>query len=148
MNLVCEMDLADMGSVCGVMGDMSNFRRDEFTKVLEKAGCNGVMFCFRGEDDLAIAEMVKLFTCERRYYRSIMIYNPSFVYSMKPEIQVYLERLLDQVDMVMQLQWDVEELPVAVAVHSGHLVIADKKSEADIIGILDEIDYQGRITRL
>lgn len=144
MNIVSELDLINFGLTCGVIGEIEDNTKTRFVEMMKTERIWGVMFCFRGEVDIAVAECVLQIVCEHACFRSVMIYNPSFINYKSLAEQLYLERLLERVDLVVDLNWSIRELEIAVAIYCDRLVIAESWKE-DLMGVLVEIDCLEKI---
>lgn len=139
MNMVSELDLLDLGLICGVIGEIEDDTKTRFVGMMKTERIWGIMFCFRGEIDIAVAESVLQIVCEHACFRSVMIYNPSIERYKSLAERIYLERLLERVDVAVDLNWSIRELQIAVAIYCDRLVIAESWKD-DLVEDLVEID--------
>lgn len=133
MIYVNEMELFELGQLCGVVGKLTPGAEKRLAAVLNRIGCTCVLFCYRGEQDDLLVRFLQAYAKEKVTMRWVFINNEQGARKLPLSAQKTIDCIYSWVDMVLCSTWTIVDLPVCVAVHSDATICIAGEDGASIL---------------
>lgn len=127
-----EIDLFDLGVICGVVGSIPSETENSLPRIIDEYQCDCILFCYRGRQDDALIKAIFHQRQSKKRLRLILVLNESELITADLHAQIMTDRIIAQVDMVLHSTWPTEDLPVFVGVHSSYVVVFNAETERTI----------------
>lgn len=129
MVFVNEMELLELGQLCGIVGVLTTDVEKKLTDILNRSGCACILFCYRGKQDDQLVRFLQAYAAQKRSMRWVFINNEQCARRLSLSAQKMIDSIYSWVDMVLCSGWMLVDLPVLVAIHSDELVCLAEDSE-------------------
>lgn len=139
MVVIQETMMFSLGVICGVFGPIEHEDQDKLHRLLDRAQCNCILFCYRGvQDDELVRVLFQYVQCHKDI-RLIYVLNDKYSRKMGLDGQVASDKIISQVDMLLYSSWPLMDLPIYIAIYSNVTVVADPSAEKSIMPMLNSL---------
>lgn len=129
MVIIQEMDLFDLGEVCGVVGTLELSTKSQLVQALDDSHCNCILFCYRGLQDDDMIRAIFEYVQTNSHFQLVLVCNEEEMKNHMLKVQAALDKIIGRVDMVLPSTWPIEDLPIFIGIHSDVTIWANALQE-------------------